>query len=434
MPGPKIGPPPSAGSGSGGSAPQAATVMALGDSITRNGYVAGTPGQYAGTGSGGGQSYLAWAGLLSKGRLRVPAVGVNATGGFKTADIIGTQDNTGAAGANGYGDNLTHLARVKAARPGYCVVLGGTNDFNAAQGDIATTIANLTQIYSELTSVGIRPVLCTLPPRNDISSWGEQRLNAWIARYARDHGYPLVDIFAALVDPNTPGQYLNGNPAPGVNNQDNVHPNAAGAKIIGQLVVDALTPEIAVGAPPLAQISVPGANDLLNLYQASADPTHARTSQYTNPDAVGNRPIGWVNDGGSVAQSEDVATAAPVGNYYTIVRAAAGDTTKTKSSRTLTAGNRYLWAVRLKASVKSVSGRWSCYLSGPTTDPLVPSGIWAGFIDIAEDVPTDSVFSCEFTCRVTGSYFTKLHAKTATGASVGVAQTMLADLTGAGIA
>ena len=411
-----------------------ATVMAIGDSITRNGYVAGTPGQYAGTGTGGGQSYLMWAALLSKGQIRLPAVPVNATGGFKTIDMISTQDNTGTGGTNAYGDGLTHLNRVLAAKPGYCVVLGGTNDFNAAQGDIATSIANLTLIYSSLERTGITPVLCTLPPRNDISSWGEQRLNAWIMRYARDHGYPLADFFGALVDPNSSGQYLNGNPAPGVNNQDNVHPNSAGAKIMGQKVLDALAPCLPVGVPPLAQISLPGANDLINLYFGNtADPTHVRSASYTNPDGVGNRPSGWSADGGAVAQSEDVATAAPVGLYYSITRGAAGDVFRTKSFRTLTAGNRYLWAVRLKASVKGVSGRWGCYLSGPT-DALCPSGIWAGNVDIAEDVPTDSVFSCEFTCRVTGNYYTKMNVKAGTGASVGVAQTALLDLTGAGIA
>jgi len=103
------------------------------------------------------------------------------------------------------------LPSAIADRSEFVAVLIGTNDIKgaspAAALSEAQSIANLTTIYDTIVNAGKTPICCTLPPLSwtNQSSWrvGADRLSQWIADYARTNGYPLIDFYAALVDPAT---------------------------------------------------------------------------------------------------------------------------------------------------------------------------------------------------------------------------------------
>jgi lysophospholipase L1-like esterase len=58
-------------------------------------------------------------------------------------------------------------------------------------------------------------------------------LNEWLYRYAAANGHPFVDFYGALVN-TANGDYT------AAYTSDNIHPTAAGAKVMGQAVATAL--------------------------------------------------------------------------------------------------------------------------------------------------------------------------------------------------
>jgi lysophospholipase L1-like esterase len=207
-------------------------LIQIGDSLTAFGFdYAENAADSASTGDLGAISpdnWGMWAALDSQGRIRYG--GAAATAGFTSAQIL---------------EATQKLLATPPARPiAYATVLAGSNDIGY-ELPLATSQANLTAIYELLVAHGITPILCTLPPRNG-AEFGQppetivrQRnatilLNQWIAHTAQVNGWPLVDLYAALVDPET-GEYK-----PGLNT-DFLHQNSAGAQVMGAALASALT-------------------------------------------------------------------------------------------------------------------------------------------------------------------------------------------------
>jgi lysophospholipase L1-like esterase len=206
-------------------------LVQIGDSLTAFGFdYADNAADSASSGDLGAISpnnWGMWAALDSQGRIRYG--GAAATAGFTSAQILEATQKL--------------FATPPARQIAYATVLAGSNDV----GDelpLATSQANLTAIYELLVAHGITPVLCTLPPRNG-AEFGQppetimrQRnatilLNQWIAHTAQVNGWPLVDLYAALVDPET-GEYK-----PGLFT-DFLHQNSAGAQVMGAALASAL--------------------------------------------------------------------------------------------------------------------------------------------------------------------------------------------------
>ena len=79
------------------------------------------------------------------------------------------------------------------------IILGGTND--TVQGvDPAITLANLNAMAAQAAAAGIRPILATIPPLFITPDYSPQvfSLNASIRALAQQHGYALLDYFAAI--------------------------------------------------------------------------------------------------------------------------------------------------------------------------------------------------------------------------------------------
>lgn len=126
--------------------------------------------------------------------------------------------------------------------PRYCFVLAGTND-TISGISVATSISNLKAIYALLQGSGITPIIATIPPRNDVTTAAQKRsivqLNRWIREYARINDVICCDFYRALVNPasnGTSGYALTTNGALSNTSDDQIHPNVAGALLMGNEV------------------------------------------------------------------------------------------------------------------------------------------------------------------------------------------------------
>jgi hypothetical protein len=111
----------------------------------------------------------------------------------------------------------------------------------------ATTIANLTSIYQELTGAGILVVACTVSPTVNANTASRKAnlitINNWIREYAANNaGVVLCDWYLRLANPAT------GDPATNMT-VDGVHPTQMGAFLMGQQLANTLTPLFPVRDP-----------------------------------------------------------------------------------------------------------------------------------------------------------------------------------------
>jgi lysophospholipase L1-like esterase len=291
-PGGGAGPPGPAGASGPPGLPAArgGALIQIGDSLTAYGFdYAENSAHSASTGDIGAitpNNWGMWAVLDSQGRIRYG--GAAATAGFTSAQIL---------------QATRELLATAPARPiEYATVLAGTNDVGY-ELPLATSQANLTAIYDLLVEHGITPILCTLPPRNRVEGQPSEivlhqrnatiLLNQWIAHTAEVNGWPLVDLYSALVDPET-GEYK-----PGLNS-DFLHQNSAGAQAMGQALAGALA-GYPLPAPPLL---------------AGSQSTAYAVGNNLFLSSIGGLPEDWESHG---AQALEVAPDPEVtGNAFTI--------------------------------------------------------------------------------------------------------------------
>lgn len=191
----------------------------------------------------GDKDPLNWASLLSNSRVNYR---VNA----------GISGNTSAQ----------MLARIGAdiITPGcdVCLIMAGTNDAPAVVS-VSSYASNITQMIKQLRDNGIMPVLCTIPPQPTTPVTNPTRrrswdlYNSWLAAYSQRTGIALVPVASKLTDPAT-GAYL-----AAYDGGDGIHPNAAGAKVIGQAIADTITSLLAPWAPPVSIFQTADASNML---------------------------------------------------------------------------------------------------------------------------------------------------------------------------
>lgn len=175
---------------------------------------------------------LAWASILSNSKI---AYQVNA----------GVTGNTSA--------NMLARIQTDIITPGcdVCVILAGTNDAGTGV-PVATFAANITAMVAALRAAWIRPVLCTITPQptTPIVSPTRRKLwdsyNTWLTVYANRNDIPLVNVAQKTVDATTGGYVA------AYDSGDGIHPTAAGAKVIGQEIVNTVSPLLPGWVPPVA--------------------------------------------------------------------------------------------------------------------------------------------------------------------------------------
>jgi lysophospholipase L1-like esterase len=251
-------------------------IGALGDSITANPDEGGTRGRVVNA-----RAWLSWAATASSGRF---AVGYNV--GFPGAKVDAIVAST--------------MPEFLAApvRPGYVVLLQGTNDVgqmyqNQFQGGtntyldgtpvtMAKSLGYLAAEYDYLIGLGYNVIAATIPPRSDHAN---QKLvmqwNVGVMELARQRNLLCVDFFSVLYDPATAlGGYKAGY------STDGIHPNGVGAYQMGG-ALNALLSFLPAGKFP--SVTVPGT--------AYINGTNQRMLVDTSP--ADNIPDGFGTNGGS---------------------------------------------------------------------------------------------------------------------------------------
>lgn len=133
--------------------------------------------------------------------------------------------------------------------PEYVVILAGINDIarNTGYIPLQQTFANLCKMVDEARNNGVKPVLCTLTPADEIG-WRKEigdpspqvdSLNAMIRAYAEKEQIPLADYYSAMVDENG-GMRDEFRTVKKNGTKDGVHPNLAGYKVMEKVLGDLL--------------------------------------------------------------------------------------------------------------------------------------------------------------------------------------------------
>lgn len=318
-------------------------VWAIGDSITNNGSVPGNSGEtLRGAIQFGASSVLGWALLQVGGRYVFG--GQSSTVGFTSTQI-----------------RTTHLPNAVNAHPAVCVVLAGTND--TAADDAPATIANLKAMYAELEAAGTVPVMCTLPPQATPLPF-ITKVNAFIRTYARAKGFPLADYHQALVT--DAGTF---NPAYHVG--DSVHPNPAGAKVMGGVLAAVLN---SLPAEPTGTMLLGGndPNAMLNDVTLSASGTWA--------------------PGGTGTFSATAGADGVRGNKFAITAGGAAHNEQLYGAlqNQPVAGDRLSVACYLDAPVVPSGGTWSAGLYTSA------GAMITGYAGMSQTLPAGSLMSWDF--------------------------------------
>lgn len=126
--------------------------------------------------------------------------------------------------------------------PAKCLFMGGANDVGASFS-VSTYGATVTQIYRQLRAAGIEMIVCSLSPRaGSPQGLNTMKANRWLQRFAEAHGLHFVDMYTPVVDAST-GGFLS------TYSGDGLHPNAAGARVLGQALSDQLSAVYPKNAP-----------------------------------------------------------------------------------------------------------------------------------------------------------------------------------------
>lgn len=311
------------------------TVWKLGDSISANGST--NPAGAADRIFPDSRDYLEWACLLSMGKLIYG--GSAATGGYRTDQII-----------------TTWLPAVLAARPTFCVVHAGTNDIGTLT--TAQTLANLKSIFDQLLAAGITPVATTMLPKE--TNKGSVRepldtMSAFVTRYADLKGFPRVDWTTPFIT--TAGGWTGyTSPTPGPYNGDDVHPNGAGAKVMGQALADALSPLVATRPESLAT----NTNYLADFVQTRVN---ALFLTDTNADGVADQ-ITATTATGAVYALTAMSVGEGNGNWQSLERTSTGSPTIETAAITVAPGDLISFSVKVKTSgMKTGGATWHLRLT-----------------------------------------------------------------------
>lgn len=162
-------------------------LVALGDSIT--------------AGSVGGASN---SGYQQQG------ISFDAIAGLVAGNVVRFIHNAGVAGNTTTQIVARYATDVTPFAPNVVLILGGTNDMSSTSGiSLATSEANIKTLVANTLAINATPILATIPPKIISSTVGATELarlmtfNAWLRAYAAKNNYPLVDLFAKLVDAQT---------------------------------------------------------------------------------------------------------------------------------------------------------------------------------------------------------------------------------------
>lgn len=248
-------------SGGGNTGIRPNTYASIGDSISAQG--APTSNSFSGLDSSR-RSWQAWANVALAQRLE-PVTSYAVSG--KRIDQMLTEQ----------------LPQVLASspRPGYCTVLGGTNDLTAGR-TTEQIVTDLQVILTGLIGVGIRPIVGTILPRTGLTSAQtgvQMQVNRWIKQVAPRLGAVVVDWSTSLAN-------ADGTPKTNVL-ADGLHPTVYGASLMGQAFADAMR-----GLAPAVD-RLPASNAESPLPNFLTNPLMLGTTGLVSTGGTGSVADGW---------------------------------------------------------------------------------------------------------------------------------------------
>lgn len=359
-------------------------VAGLGDSITiGNGTSA--------VGVFGNTSWLTWLGLLSGGRCRM-VKGGNAGVGGQTIDQITARVSS----------DILPLG------VDYCIVHGGTNSVTTRTP--AQIVTSIEGIGNALIAGGVTPVLTTVLPRNATGTLVPE-INYRIADLAARRGWLLIDFYPVLIDTATGGILAAYSP-------DGLHPNEAGAKLLGQRAADVMTTQPGMVAPFLTA----GVGEATNLA-----PNGVFIGD-TNADGVANS---WALAAPTGGTPSLVADASIKGNWQRIVGngAAAPYITANLAAGSWAVGDKLRFMGRVRSTVAGLGS-----VASPRIRFIGPTLYLSPATSITQDQQPGNVFAVDGTIPPgTTTVAIELQAGTGTG-TIDFAQITVLNLTTLGIA
>lgn len=301
------------------------TIMALGDSVAASisSYdAANKVDAHINTGptvvGHGKADWLFQANLLNNSALDV--LGSAATGGYTIQQI-----------------RDVHLPTVLAAKPNYvvCWSMVGNNILSAGEIPQADF-----QVYADLLhtleNAGITPVLMTFLPAAGVdgaTALEIERYNSFVTRMSYLRGYPLADVYSALVEPTT-GKFKAGL------SDDQVHPNEKGSVVVASVVAATLAPFAAPRSLPLA-------------YGGATSPAILANGLMTSQ--ANGVPTDWyISSGSGLAPQAGIA-----GNVLTLTRGGADVQAYSGGSLAATPGDIWDLVLKVKPTVSLTgAGKW----------------------------------------------------------------------------
>lgn len=208
--------------------PRAATLVALGDSLTEQGGLVDPALSVMWSRATSAKAPWSWALVLTNQRFKF----------LKNRGVAGqTTDQI-----------LARVPAVIADAPEYCHVLAGTNDLPSVPA--ATIIANLASIYDALTGAGIHIIAGTIYPRTGIDKARLATVNQWIREQGQTRrGFTVVDYYACLSE--STGEM------PPAYTTDGIHLTNSGGKAVGLALAQAINSLIPPRPPAMPALGDP---------------------------------------------------------------------------------------------------------------------------------------------------------------------------------
>jgi lysophospholipase L1-like esterase len=192
--------------------------------------------------------------LSEKGQMRVVFMGDSITEGWSIPEFGGffpgkPYVNRGISGQTTPQMLLRFRSDVITLQPKVVLIMGGTNDIAGNTGIIPLeeTESNLASMAELAHANGIRVIFCSVTPVSDnmITSEGRRliqtdfhppqtilQLDAWLKKYATEHGHIYLDYFSAMADDKG---FLKNELT-----MDGLHPNAQGYSVMAPLAQKAI--------------------------------------------------------------------------------------------------------------------------------------------------------------------------------------------------
>lgn len=232
---------------------------------------------------------------------------------------------------NGYPAHVANYGRL----PSHAVIQAGRNDMIfATAADVETKLTTYEQILDYLLSQGILPIITATFPSDNATSIAQHQRNLvnfhmGLALMAQKKGLPFIDTIVPLIDTTTGGMQS-------AYEQDDLHPNEAGNKVVGQYISDKL---LSGGFP------MPWTPPLAYSNDSNSDDAYLLTNPLLLTDTnVDGTPDQWTKGGADSANLTNSLVSGSsdgiLGNWLKMVKTTStGDASNASASMSVTAGD-----------------------------------------------------------------------------------------------